>query len=166
MNKLRLATFLLLTIASGAATSAPQSFDALTCKTDIEQALVGRAMPNERVEALEKRYKNLELKDLGGYEVSDTLFLIFWRICGDEYALLQRSDRVTAALKTGKHVEGKEALICHPTEASKDVGVFIAAAGATRTKTGIVAERAWRIDEPSGSFVPATDGKLECAPEE
>ena len=165
MSKLGLAASLALIVASGTANSAPKSFDGLTCKTDVEQALVGRAMPNERVQALESRYKSLELKDLGGYEVSDTLFLIFWRICGDEYGLLQRDGRVTAALKTGKHVEGKEALICHPSDPAKG-DVYIAAAGATRTKTGIVAERAWRIDPESARFEPAMDPKLECAPEE
>ena len=165
MNKLWPVATAVLVAASGAAGAAPRSFEGLTCKTDIEQALVGREMPNERVAALEARYKKLELKDLGGYEVSDTLFLIFWRICGDEYALLQRDGRVGAALKTGKHVEGKGALICHPSDPAKR-DVYIAAAGATRTKTGIVAERAWRIVGETASFEPAMDPKLECAPEE
>ena len=163
MNLLAPILFLAVASAPGAAPAAPKSFDGLTCTADIEKALVGRTMSEEPVAKLEARYKSLAAKDLGGYEVSDTLFLGFWQLCGDEFAILQAGAQVKAALKTGKHVDGHESMICHPKDASKP-GVYITPPGATRTKSGVVAERAWRIDEQGATFTPATDA-LECAPE-
>ena len=60
-------------------------------------------MPNERVVVIEERHKDLGLKDLGGTEISDRLFLISWRICGEEYALLEDQGVVRDVLKFPKH---------------------------------------------------------------
>jgi hypothetical protein len=60
-------------------------------------------MPNERIVVLEERHKDLGLKDLGAQEISDRLFLISWRICGDEYVLLEDKDVVRDVLKFPKH---------------------------------------------------------------
>ena len=65
---------------------AADGFDSVRCGADIRNALLGRTMPNERIIAIEERHKDLGLKDLGGTEISDRLFLISWRICGEEYA--------------------------------------------------------------------------------
>jgi hypothetical protein len=56
-------------------------------------------MSNERVVAIEDRHKDLGLKDLGGTEISDRLFLITWRICGEEYALLEDKSIVRDVIK-------------------------------------------------------------------
>ena len=156
---------LALISASTIAAPAPKSFDGLACPMDLEKALVGRDMPNEPVAKTEARNKGLDLKNLGGYEITDELFLAFWRVCGDEFALLQQGDRIKAALKLGKHGEGSEAMICHPKDASKN-DVYVAAPGAKKTKAGITADRAWRIDAKSASFAPLVTGPLECAPED
>ena len=155
---------LLASIGSGAALAAPKSFDGLACTADIEKSLVGRTMSDEPVAKLEARYQSLAAKDLGGYEVSDDLFLGFWTLCGDEYAILQAGAEVKAALRIGKHGAGHDAVICHPTDKSK-TGVFVAIPTEKRGKAGIVSDRAWRVDEKSASFVPATEGPLECPPE-
>src|SRR6059058_186325 len=42
-------------------------------------------------------------KDLGGQEISDRLFLISWRICGEEYVLLEDKAVVRDVLKFPKH---------------------------------------------------------------
>ena len=69
----------------------------------IRFAVVGRTMPNEKVAVIEERHRDLGLKDLGGTEISDRLFLISWRICEDEYALLEDRDVVRDVLKFPKH---------------------------------------------------------------
>ena len=148
-------------IESWPSTCLPVLSAALTCAAALEKVLVGRTMSDEPVAKVEARYKSLGVKNLGGYEVSDTLFLGFWQVCGDEFAILQAGAQVKAALKTGKHVDGQDSMICHPKDASKG-GVYIAAPGATHTKSGVVAERAWRIDEQSASFTPAMSDALEC----
>lgn len=78
-------------------------FDSVRCGSDIRKALLGRTMPNEKVVAIEGRHKDLRLKDLGGTEISDRLFLISWRICGEEYALLEEKDVVRDVMKFPKH---------------------------------------------------------------
>ena len=64
-------------------------FDSVRCGSDVGKTLLGRTMSNERVSVLEERHKDLGLIDLGGTEISDRLFLISWRICGQEYVLLE-----------------------------------------------------------------------------
>lgn len=67
---------------------AADEFDGIQCGANIPKALVGKRSSNARVVVLEKRHKDLDLKDLGGMEISDRLFLISLRICGSEYAEL------------------------------------------------------------------------------
>src|SRR5580692_5479634 len=74
---------------------AEDEFDTIKCDANIPKAMVGKPSSNERVVVIEARHSNLGLKDLGGIEISDRLFLISWRICGSEYAVL---------LNTGKHL--------------------------------------------------------------
>src|SRR5215467_11804369 len=74
---------------------AADEFDTVKCGADVPKAMVGSHSSNERVVVLEARHSNLGLKDLGGTEITDRLFLISWRICGSEYAVL---------LNTGKRV--------------------------------------------------------------
>ena len=60
-------------------------------------------MSNEKIVVLEERHKDLELKDLGASEVSDRLTVISWRICGEEYVLLEDKDLVRDVLKFPTH---------------------------------------------------------------
>src|SRR4029077_11037099 len=78
-------------------------FEAVRCGSDVRKAMVGRKTSNERVVVIEARHKDLQLKDLGAEEISDRLNLIFWRICGEEYAVLEDGDVVKDALTFPKH---------------------------------------------------------------
>ncbi len=68
-------------------------------------------MTNEKVSVIEERHKDLGLKDLRGTEISDRLFLISWRICGEEYALLEAQGVVRDVLKFPKHSKDSPQLI-------------------------------------------------------
>ena len=46
-------------------------------------------MSNEKIVILEEKHKDLGLKDLGGQDLSGSVFLVSWLICGDEYVLLE-----------------------------------------------------------------------------
>ena len=94
---------LLILLLCGSSICDGDGFDSVRCGSDVGKALVGRAMPNEKVAVLEERHKDLGLKDLGGTEISDRLFLISWQICGEEYALLEDKDVVKDVLKFPKH---------------------------------------------------------------
>src|SRR5271169_3398777 len=86
MFKIRLTLFL-LTIVSGKAWALDQ-FEGIKCGADIPKSLIGKHDTNERVVVFEERHRDLGLKDLGGIEISDRLFLVSWQICGSEYELL------------------------------------------------------------------------------
>src|ERR1700730_10756946 len=73
-------------------------FDSVRCGSDVRKALLGRKMSNEKIVVLEERHKDLGLKDLGASEISDRLSVLSWRICGDEYVLLEDKDVVRDVL--------------------------------------------------------------------
>src|SRR5437588_12973955 len=85
---------------------AGDGFESVRCGSDIAKALRGRKTSNEPVVKIEARHKDLELKDLGAEIISDdeSLSLIFWMICGEEYAVLEDDKNfVQDALKFPKH---------------------------------------------------------------
>src|SRR6266513_733220 len=86
MFKIRVILFLLIIVCGRA--RALDEFEGGKCEADIPKSLVGKRYKNERVVVLEELRKDLGLKDLGGIEISDRLFLISWQICGSEYELL------------------------------------------------------------------------------
>src|SRR5262249_29382708 len=65
--------------------SAADLFAKVQCGTDIPKALIGGSMSNERSALIEARHKALGLKDLGGSELTDDMFLSSWLVCGNEY---------------------------------------------------------------------------------
>jgi hypothetical protein len=119
-------------------------------------------MPNEKVASIEARHPNLGLKDLGAYEVSDKLFLIIWRICGNQYVLLEQGTRVKAVLKIPEQFKNSgDAIICSPVgDVSSDT--IVAVPSSVQTKTSIRSQAAWRVDEKKVSFVPVTTKPLDC----
>src|SRR2546430_961886 len=79
-------------------------FDSVRCGSDVRKALLGRKMPNEKIVVLEARHKDLGLKDLGASEISDRLSVISWRICGEEYVILEDNKNIARdVLKFPKH---------------------------------------------------------------
>ena len=87
MPNIRIMLLFLVIIVCGKAWALDQ-FAGTKCGADIPKSLVGKRDSNERVAALEQRHKDLGLKNLGGTEISDRLFLASWQICGSEYELL------------------------------------------------------------------------------
>ena len=64
-------------------------------------------MSNEAIAVLEERHKDLGLKDLGASEISDRLFAISWRICGEDYILFEEKNTVRDVLKISEAFEGR-----------------------------------------------------------
>src|SRR6266481_2007481 len=94
---------LVVPLFCGGSTSAADGFDLVRCGSEVRKVLVGHKMSNEPIAVLEERHKDLGLKDLGASEISDRLSVISWRICGEEYALLEDKDTVRDVLKFPKH---------------------------------------------------------------
>jgi len=160
------ATFMLvLALFCGSSICAADGFDSVRCGSDVRKALLGRKMSNERIVVLQERHKDLGLKDLGGTEISDRIFLISWRICGEEYVLLEDQKNVVRdVLKFPKH--------------SKDAPEFIGscqlnghdlpgtAIGVLKDEAGVEllpATTAWKIDDKQVKFVKLQTEGLRCS---
>jgi hypothetical protein len=153
---------------------AADEFDTIKCGADVPKAMVEKSSSNERVVVIEARHSNLGLKDLGGIEISDRLFLISWRICGSEYAVLLNTEKhlVRDVLPVPAHslyspqsfVEG-----CQVT--SKEIPAVIAILDNSQgqkpkgyfDKIMLPAKIAWKIDERQERFVPMPTQGLSCA---
>jgi hypothetical protein len=155
---------LVLTIFCGTSICDADGFDSVRCGSDVRKALLGRTMRNERTVVIEERHKDLGLKDLGGTEISDRLFLISWRICGDEYVLLEDHDVVRDVLKFPKYSKdspqfiGSYELNGHNVPGTA-IGVLKNEAGVEMLPVVI----AWKIDDKQMKFVKLQAEGLRCS---
>jgi hypothetical protein len=139
-------------------------FDSVRCGSDIRKALLGRKISNEKIVVLEERHKDLGLKDLGGQEISDRLFLVSWLICGDEYVLLEDKDVVRDVLKFPKHSKESPEFMGSCQSNGQDLpGTAI---GVLKNEEGVEilpAVAAWKIDEKHVKFVELKTEGLRCS---
>ena len=148
----------------GSSICGADGFDLVRCGSDVRKALLGRTMPNEKVVAIEERHKDLGFKDLGGTEISDRLFLISWRICGEEYALLEEKDVVRDVLKFPKHSKESPEFIGSCQLDGQDVQGT--ATGVLKNESDVEmlpAVIAWKIDETQMKFVQLRIEGLRCS---
>ncbi len=139
-------------------------FDSVRCGFDVRKALLGWKMPNEKVVVLEERHKDLGLKDLWGEEISDRLFLTSWRICGEEYVLLEDQGVVRDVLKFPKHSKDSPQFISSCQLNGHDVPGY--AIGVLKNEAGVemlLAVIAWKIDEKQKKFVKLQPEGLRCS---
>jgi hypothetical protein len=155
---------LVLSLFCGSSICNADGFDSVRCGSDVPKALLGRTMPNEKIVVIEERHKDLGLKDLGGTEVSDHLFLASWRICGDEYVLLEDHDVVRDVLKFPKHSKDSPQFIGGCQLNGHDVpGTAI---GVLKNEAGVEnlpAVVAWKIDDKQMKFVKLETEGLRCS---
>ncbi|HLW35722.1 MAG TPA: hypothetical protein VKS98_08695 [Chthoniobacterales bacterium] len=145
---------------------AGDGFEAVRCGADIPKALIGRKTANEPVVKIEARHKDIGLKDLGADIISDDerLNLIFWQICGDEYAVLEEGDVVKDALKFPKHSKDSPQFDGQCQLNGKDLPYY--AVGVLKNEEGatmLPAVAAWMIDEKKKKFVPLQTEGLRCS---
>ena len=154
--------FIILPFFYGSAAFASDGFGKVRCGADIPRALIGQTMSNERVVLIENRHRDIGLADLGGTEISDRLFLISWRICGEEYALLEEKDVVRDALKFPPHSkEFPQSIGSCQTNKGPVSGTIIAI---LKNEKGdlLPVKLAWSIDEKRAKFITAKTEGLRC----
>jgi len=163
MNKTLGMLSAIVLLACGNVARASDGFGAVRCGSDIPKALIGQRMSNERVVVIEERHKALGLKDLGGSEISDRVFLASWRICGDEYAVLEEKDVVRDVLKLPPHSRAAPEFVgtCQ-TNGKQMPGTIIAILDNRKGAQDLPATAAWKIDEAGKRFVKLPVGKLLC----
>src|SRR6266481_1458888 len=139
-------------------------FDSVRCGSDVRKALLGRKMSNETIVVLEERHKDLGLKDVGASEISDRLNVISWRICGEEYVLLEDKDVVRDVLKFPKHSKESPQFIGSCQLNGHDVPG--SAIGVLKNEHGVEmlpAVIAWKIDDEQMKFVKLQTEGLRCS---
>ena len=156
-------SILVLFLFCGSGSCASDGFSAVRCGSDIAEKLIGRTMTNERVVVLEERHKDLQLKDLGGTEISERLFLISWQICGDEYELLEEKGIVRDVLKFPPHSKRTPQFIgsceMHGHELPDSI---IAVLDNKEGVEKLPAKAAWEIDEKRKQFLKLPTEGLLC----
>lgn len=168
-----LVVLLLLVVSCGRAQALDKDeFDGFKCGADIPKTLVGQRAANERTAALEQRHKNLGLKDLGGIDISDRLFMASWQICGREYEILVSRGIIRDVLLFPAHSTASPMFIgaCQ-ADGKKTAGTIVAvlnnSAGydARDTKmagTMLNATATWKIDESKDKFVKQSAENIRC----
>ena len=164
----------LVLVAVCGAAWAQDEFNGVKCGMDIPKVLIGKRDSNERVAVLEGRHKDLGLKNLGGTEVSDGLFLASWQICGSEYELLvnSKTQRVRDVLLFPAHSKTSPMFIGTCQVGGKDNGNTMLAVLDNRagynardektSKTMLKATTAWRIDAAKANFAVQATDKMAC----
>jgi hypothetical protein len=157
--------------------SAADEFGAVRCGGDIPRALVGRHVSDGRAVAIEARYRDLALKDLGTEMYTDDIYITAWSICGAEYHELIQHDIIRDVLPFPNHSRAAPAASPAPGECQRDgrkmdedidavldnkAGLHI---GYTdlRDETLLPVLFAWRVDLKSMKFVKLDVGGLLCS---
>lgn len=149
-------------------------FQGLTCGADIAKSLVGKRSSDEGEAVLKERHKDLGLRDLGGVEISNRLFLTSWRICGNEYELLLNTktglilDVLLFPHHSGKspqfigtcHSNGKQ--VPEVVIAVLDNSEEYDARDRKLAKTMLHATAAWTIDQTKEKFAKRSTENLTC----
>jgi hypothetical protein len=172
MFTIRVILFLLIIVCGKA--WALDEFAGIKCGADIPKSLVGKRDSNEPVAAIEGRHKELGLKNLGGTEISDRLFLASWRICGNEYELLvnTKTGLIRDVLPFPAHSAATPMFIGRCQADGKEIPVTVLAvlnnsAGYNArdqkpAKTSLKATAAWQIDETKEKFAQRSPANLVC----
>ena len=143
---------------------AEDGFESVHCGSDASKALVGRKMSDEPVVDLEARHKDIQLKDLGAEQITEQLNLIFWLICGEEYAVLEEGDFVRDVLKFPKHSKQSPQFVSASCQ-SDGHELPDALLGVLKNEEGaemLPALKAWKIDEKQKKFVEVPADGLRC----
>lgn len=159
-----LALCLFLICAGAASAWARDEFSDVRCGADIPKALIGKSAKNEPDMVKENRHKDIGLNGGGTEEVSDSVFVVSWTMCGKKYDLLYKRNTISDVLPTPApdeqntfeflgycKVDGKEVPGFVYGVMAKDAG--------TENIRPIVA---WKIDERRGKFVIMSVAGLSC----
>ena len=145
---------------------AADGFEGVHCGSDVAKAMIGKKVSNERVVVIEARHKDLDLKDLGAEEISDRRNLITWRICGDEYAVLEEGDVVKDVLKLPPHSKETPQFLGSCQLNGKDLpGTIIGVLKNEEGASTLSVLSAWKIDEKKVKFVKLETEGLRCGRE-
>ena len=139
-------------------------FQNLQCGSDIPKAMIGKRSSNGPVAELEKKYRALNLKNLGGDEISDSLSSANFLICGSEYIeLIDRKGVVRDALAFPSHSKAAPAFTAICQINGKDLpDLFVGVMDGSAAGDLLPVKTAWKIDQRQAKFVPMSGEGMLC----
>jgi hypothetical protein len=146
---------------------AKDDFDGIQCGGDLAKGLVGRTVPPGTTAATEGRHKDIQLKNLGSDEISDSLNSQSWEMCGSEYMMLVDSkDRIRDAIAIPAHsAKMPEFSDTACKLGGKDTPYLVVAILRRDQPKGtddLPAVTAWRIDQKAMRYVSLPVAGLTC----
>ena len=185
LGRLTVGIVLVSTVAMAASTSLPaqhapsaaaraDAFSNVHCSADVPKSLIGKTLPNKPSAVLEAAHKDIRLKDLGGSDLDDNLFLGSWQMCDHEYQLLVRHDRIEDALEFPAHSRRQPAFLgaCILQGSRVDHVVAVLDNPAPRTAnqpryapddtTSLASIAAWRVDAGTRRLTKMVTSGLRC----
>ena len=171
--KIRLIAIAFLFVLACAHTWAADEFADVKCGSDIPQALIGKHVSDGPAAASESRHKGLGLKNLGGDEISDRLFLASWKICGSEYELLvnTKQNLIRDVLAFPPHSATSPMFVGTCQVQGKTIPSVVAilnnsaghnARDHAQAKTMLQVTVAWKLDEAKEKFEKLSTENLTC----
>jgi len=160
--------------ASTAAKGREDAFSTVHCGADVVKSLIGGRLPDGRAAAIEAAHADIKLKDVGGSEITDDLFLAGWQLCGHEYQLLVSRDRVSDVILFPPHSGRQPAFLGSCTLQAKQLKDVLAVLDNPSPRvngrppyppddtTLLAVISAWRIDVAGRRFVPVATAGLRC----
>lgn len=143
---------------------AAQSFQGLTCQSDIPKVLIGRTLPSGLVRTTEAKYKHLGLKVLGSVgseEEGDPLTIRSLKICGQEIWFLQHQNIVKDVLVSPSEAGQSESNIVTCSVdgvASDQMAIVFVPWDDLRHPRQV--DRAWFIDDKAVKFYEQRRGAV------
>lgn len=142
---------------------ASDEFRSVRCGGDIPKALIGKHIVDEKVRVTENRHKDIGLQNLGGDEISASVFVSSWMICGQEYLLFYKGGVIRDVLSFPGHDQDFPVFtgICAINDKEMPemiVAILVKEAGMNT----LPAKAAWKIDEKGGKFVSMPVAGLRC----
>ncbi len=164
MNR-KIIVFLALALSGNLARGAETSFDGIKCDSQIETVLIGRSMKNEKVAAIEKKYKAINLKLLwsDGMEADgDPWTLTAWMICGKQYLSLNRKNVVKDVLISPQNLPNHKfsvGMCKNQGKAIPTAVLFVPAEDKDRPKQF---DRIWTVDDSKLKFREIISKNIRC----
>ncbi len=162
--KREMIVFLAMVFSTQLAHGAASGFDGIHCETKIEAVLLGRTIPNDRVVAIEKKYKNihLQLRWSDGIEPEgDPWTLSSWLICGREYLTLSRKNLTKDVLAAPQNLANHQFELGRCQQQGKAIpgtAVFFVATKQQAKQP----DRIWTIDDNKFAFREINSGGISC----
>jgi hypothetical protein len=155
---------LVLSLLGNTKAHSSDGFNNIRCGDDIRKALIGRTIQSEQVVDIEARHKDIGLDNLGGYIITEDIFLSFWKICGDEYLILENKNVIRDVLKFPPHSKEFPRFVgpCCKINNKEVPETIIARVVNKKGANYLYAIVAWKIDEKKVKFVSISAEGLCC----